>query len=223
MSSASPSSSEPGTSDLNSPTGTSTTLSPSAPVASTSPSHHYNPTPVPPFRPIFIGLLVTCPLLAALPPRKLDMYTFLLASAWVLSAEELAIGRGSARWQDRPSIAVSTETDSGGKGMGADAKAISLQNQVQRQQQQGGGEDGAGVMGMARRLWYGREGPGWKERRMKEEREALEEGKGYGDLIGDAVREVFGGKVGRDDVERFNEERRRRKEEEKGNNSNEGH
>lgn len=75
------------------------------------------------------------------------------------------------------------------------------------------------MTGLARKLWYGngREGPGWKERRMREEMEALEEGKGYGDLISDAVREVFGGKVGREDVERFKEERRRRKEEEGSN------
>ncbi|KAL9584483.1 MAG: hypothetical protein Q9212_002095 [Teloschistes hypoglaucus] len=222
MSPSSPSSSNPGTSPLNPPTGTTTTLSPSAPIAPTSPSHPFNPTPVPPFRPIFIGLLVACPLLAALPPRKLDMYTFLLGSVWVVSAEELTIGRGSAQWQNRPSVAISTEANTGGRGMGADAKAISLQSQVQRQKREER-EEGAGVMGMARRLWYGREGPGWKERRMKEEREALEEGRGYGDLIGDAVREVFGGKVGREDVERFNEERRRRKEEEKEKSSNEGH
>ncbi|KAI4195238.1 MAG: hypothetical protein LQ350_007320 [Teloschistes chrysophthalmus] len=196
----SPSASKPDTTPPNQPTSAPTTL-----------PHPSSPTP---FRPIFIGILIACPILAALPPRKLDMYTFLLASAWVVSAEELAVGRASARWQNRPSIAVSAEADPGGRGMGADAKAIASQAQIQRQQQ-GEKEEGAGVMGMARRLWYGREGPGWKERRMKEEREALEEGRGYGDLIGDAVREVFGGKVAREDVERFNEERRRRKEEEK--------
>ncbi|KAI4251126.1 MAG: hypothetical protein LQ352_005044 [Teloschistes flavicans] len=221
MSFPSSSSSQSGTSPLNPPSGTSTTFSPSAPIAPTSPSHPSHPTPVPPFRPIFIGLLVACPLLAALPPRKLDMYSFLLASAWVVSAEELAIGRGSARWQDQSRKSAPTEADHGGRSMGADAKAITLQTQVQRQQQIEL-EDGAGVMGLVKRLWYGREGPGWKERRMKEEREALEEGRGYGGLIGDAVREVFGGSVGREDVERFNEERKRWREEEKEKNWNEG-
>lgn len=76
------------------------------------------------------------------------------------------------------------------------------------------GSDETGVAGLARRLWYGSETEGWKERRIREEREALEDGRGYGGLIGDAVRDVIGGAVEREDVERFNEERRREREKE---------
>lgn len=72
------------------------------------------------------------------------------------------------------------------------------------------------MAGLARKLWYGGEREGWKERRIREEREALEEGRGYGELIADAVREAFGGTVERGDVERFNEERRREREEKEG-------
>jgi hypothetical protein len=39
----------------------------------------------------------------------------------------------------------------------------------------------------------GGEKSGWKERRLEEERKALEEGKGYGDLIMEHIREAFGG------------------------------
>ncbi|KAI4103823.1 MAG: hypothetical protein L6R37_003626 [Teloschistes peruensis] len=199
--------------------------SPSSSKPSTSPSaapplsHTTNPTP---FRPVFIGILIACPLLAALPPRKLDMYTFLLASAWVVSAEELAVGRASARWwRDRSSITVSAEADRRDTRIITPSQPTIPQPQhtFQQEKREREGEEVAGVTGLARKLWYGngREGPGWKERRMREEMEALEEGKGYGDLISDAVREVFGGKVGREDVERFKEERRRRKEEEGSN------
>ena len=67
------------------------------------------------------------------------------------------------------------------------------------------------MAGLARRLWFGSEKEDWKEKRIREEKEALEEGRGYGGLIGDAVREAFGGSVEREDVERFNAERGRGK------------
>lgn len=53
-------------------------------------------------------------------------------------------------------------------------------------------EKAGGVLGMAKELWMGDEGPGWKERRMAEERERLEGGEGYWDLILGHVREALG-------------------------------
>lgn len=62
------------------------------------------------------------------------------------------------------------------------------------------GEEGEakGVAGLARALWLGQEGDGWKERRVQEEREKLAEGRGYGGLIVDQIWEVWngGGKKG---------------------------
>ncbi|KAI9793924.1 MAG: hypothetical protein M1816_007176 [Peltula sp. TS41687] len=46
---------------------------------------------------ISLALLLTCPVIMLLPPRKLDFYTFGLATAWVLSANEFSVqksGRG---------------------------------------------------------------------------------------------------------------------------------
>ena len=48
-----------------------------------------------------------------------------------------------------------------------------------------------GVVGMARKIWMGDETEGWKEQRMREEREALEEGRGYGSLIMEQIWEVW--------------------------------
>lgn len=45
-----------------------------------------------------------------------------------------------------------------------------------------------GVLG---RLWMGGEEEGWKERRLEEERKALEEGKGYTDMILEQIWEVW--------------------------------
>lgn len=56
---------------------------------------------------------------------------------------------------------------------------------------EGGEGEGQGITGMARRLWMGDESPGWQRRRMEKEREDLEAGKSYGDIIMEQVREVF--------------------------------
>ncbi|KAI4233837.1 MAG: hypothetical protein L6R40_006963 [Gallowayella cf. fulva] len=215
------------------PAGTNTTLSLSAPVAPTSPSHPSSSIPTPPFRPIFFTLLVACPLLAALPPRKVDLYTFMLGAAWVVSAEELTIGSASGQYmrqqRQRISEAQAFETR---KPQEADKQSIPLaatsdlareirnskdapqdlkSTIVARQREEGG------VTGLARRLWYGSETSDWKEKRIREEKEALEEGRGYGGLIGDAVREVFGGSVEREDVEAYQKEREKaRKMKEEG-------
>ncbi|KAK4191643.1 hypothetical protein QBC35DRAFT_486693 [Podospora australis] len=42
------------------------------------------------------------------------------------------------------------------------------------------------------KLWLGDEKDDWKTRRMAEEKKALDEGKGYGDLIMEQIGEVFG-------------------------------
>ncbi|KAL2266315.1 hypothetical protein VTJ83DRAFT_5667 [Remersonia thermophila] len=43
------------------------------------------------------------------------------------------------------------------------------------------------------RLWMGGEKEGWREKRLEEEKKALESGKGYGGLIVDQVKEVWEG------------------------------
>ncbi|KAL2037467.1 hypothetical protein N7G274_009748 [Stereocaulon virgatum] len=74
----------------------------------------------------------------------------------------------------------------------------------------GGGEEG--MRGLARRLWMGGEREGWQRRRLEREREELEGGKGYGDIIMGQVREVFPGFGGK----------RKEEEEEEGEGKEEG-
>ena len=65
----------------------------------------------------------------------------------------------------------------------------------------GGGEKGEddveGLKGMAKKIWMGDERPGWQKRRLEKEKEELEAGKGYGDIIMEQVKEVFPGFGGR--------------------------
>ena len=54
-----------------------------------------------------------------------------------------------------------------------------------------GGDREKGKRGVIGRIWMGGEEEGWKERRLEEERKALEEGKGYTDLILEQIWEVW--------------------------------
>ncbi|KAL8899168.1 MAG: hypothetical protein Q9192_001706 [Flavoplaca navasiana] len=213
------------------PPGTNTTLPPSTPIAPTSPSHPSSNIPTPPFRPIFLTLLVACPILAVLPPRKLDLYTFMLGAAWVVSAEELTLGSSRLQTQSQIQRLTQTQQSFSNNPQDADKHALPLAAQSQlsqeirnstsapedlKQRLREREREETGVAGLAKRLWYGSEREDWKEKRIKEEKEALEEGRGYGGLIGDAVREVFGGSVEREDVERFNAEMGKEKTSEGG-------
>ncbi len=77
-----------------------------------------------------------------------------------------------------------------GGGVGGD---IGQEKDVGDAQGTGEAGEGEGVKGIARKLWMGDEGPGWQRRRLEREREELEGGKGYGDIIMERVREVFPG------------------------------
>lgn len=76
-----------------------------------------------------------------------------------------------------------------------------MQRRIREEREKGrvlGGNEGenVGEKGIIGRLWMGEEKEGWKERRLEEERRALEEGKGYMDMIFEQVWEVWnwGGK-----------------------------
>lgn len=138
-------------------------------------------------RNIAIGSLIFCPIIAALPPRKLDFWTYSLGVGFYLSADHLSevyTGRGLL-------LRLGT-----GLGFGPKPTADEPQEmqKVLKEEREKGRKmlertDGAteperrGVMGALRKLWMGDEQEGWKTRRMEEEKKALEEGKSYQDII----------------------------------------
>jgi hypothetical protein len=132
-------------------------------------------------RNLAIGGVVLCPLIAILPPRKLDLYTFSLGVGFYLSADHLCTvntGRGLVQqFAPRNPTGLPTER----------AREISRVLREEREKGRVGGEE----KGMFGRLWMGEEKEGWKERRLEEERKALEEGKGYMDMIFEQVWEVW--------------------------------
>ncbi|KAK3936539.1 hypothetical protein QBC46DRAFT_394822 [Diplogelasinospora grovesii] len=60
--------------------------------------------------------------------------------------------------------------------------------EARRQKEEQREQERRGALG---RLWMGGETEGWKERRIEEEKKALESGKGYADLIIDQIWEVW--------------------------------
>jgi len=163
-------------------------------------------------------LLLASPLLIALPPRKLDLYTYSLAGAWVVSANHITyertgvgiLGNMGRRWESsvgdglptERAKAVQTQLRSerarileqrdGGVGRAEGGGVMGADGGVALGVRKGeGGEEAKGVAGLARKLWMGREDEGWKEKRIREEREKLAEGRGYGGLIVDQIWEVW--------------------------------
>ena len=133
-------------------------------------------------RNLAIGGAIACPIIILLPPRKLDLYTFSLSVGFYLSADHLVTlrtGRGLVQQFAPKTDAMPTD------------KAREMQRVIREEREKGriGGEEGE--KGLFGRIWMGGEKEGWKERRLEEERRALEEGKGYWDMIGEQIWEVW--------------------------------
>jgi hypothetical protein len=150
-------------------------------------------------RNVAIGGLFLCPTIALLPPRKLDLYTFALGLGFYFSADHLCTstyGHGvvqhfTPRWTTTLNE-LPTEK----------AREIKRKNEEEKERAREAMRDARGQGGdtsVFNKLWMGDEKEGWKERRIEEERRALEEGKSYGSLILDQVWEVFNWDKNKDD------------------------
>lgn len=171
----------------------------------------YQPAPTTSNFAVFIFL--TSPIIALLPPRKLDLYTFCLGSAFVLSAghiyssdlpASLRLRRFINYRQKYYSSAPNNNNNNDNNNhnyltTNSITAAAAAAQAVERLDEEGNQEDRddeGGVKRMAKKLWMGNETPGWEGRRVAREREVLDEGRGigYGELIGESIMDVFGGK-----------------------------
>jgi hypothetical protein len=186
------------------------------------------------------GVLIVSPIIILLPPRKFDVYTVALLSGTLISANHLTYeysGRSFAqRWGQRmeamsggtlPPKALETqerlrrekaarfEKQLAGTKYGANAPETKAQSAILDSVASAEGKEDRGTL---QKIWYGQEGPDWKKKRDEKEKEALEEGKGYGGLIADQIWEVWNwGRGKAEDIkgkdEEVVEEERRNKEE----------
>lgn len=142
-----------------------------------------------------LAMLVIAPVLIVLPPRKLDLYTFSLFGAFVVSANQLTKERTGAGLLYQmpgakpPAIALEYQERMRQKRLLDDPQQGTIQGGLQKRGIEH--RKSEGLEKMAKELWMGDEKPGWKEKRLAEEQKKLDEGEGYGSMIVDQIWEVW--------------------------------
>ena len=144
-----------------------------------------------------IASIIVCPLIALLPPRKLDVYTFALGGTTLFSANYLVRERtGRSVWQHvtqrqevhalkEPSRTVSA-TEQANLNRELQQSAFELQRVREEKKS------------VTEEVQSHREA--WKVQREKEIKDDIDEGKGFGDMIMDQIWEVWNwGKTEDDD------------------------
>ncbi|PYI02798.1 hypothetical protein BO78DRAFT_351023 [Aspergillus sclerotiicarbonarius CBS 121057] len=145
--------------------------------------------------------LIASPILIALPPRKLDNLTVLLTGAFCISANHLTRERTGRSIVDRIEAQISRNPLSAISELPSQ-RALEIQAKLraarEAQIQTAVGEEleklkarQAQEKPALEKIWMGGETEGWKERRLREEQKALDEGKGYGDLIKEHIWDVW--------------------------------
>ncbi|KAG4435526.1 hypothetical protein IFR05_008993 [Cadophora sp. M221] len=185
---------------------------------------------------IALGALIVCPIVILLPPRKLDFYTVALTAGFFAGGNHLAshytgasiAQRFGSRMEsmsshDLPPKALETQRrlkeERERREAGIFSKSISNVNaaddkNVVAEVRRKNAEDKE--RGLLEKVWMGNEGADWKAKRDQKEKEALEEGRGYGGLIMDQIWEVWSwGKDKAEEVKEIDEKVVRGKEESK--------
>lgn len=136
-----------------------------------------------------LALLFLAPVLIALPPRKLDLYTVALGGAFVLSANQLT--------KERTGLGIMGNIASmAGDRKMSKAEEFHLKYKLEKERRLRENPSvelrpASKLETAAKELWMGGEKEGWKERRLKEEQEKIEQGEGYGGMIMDQIWEVW--------------------------------
>lgn len=153
-----------------------------------------------------LAAFIICPALILLPPRKLDIYTISLLTGTFIGSNQLV--------QDYTGRSITVRVQESFE----QRRLETLRKQQQRK------DAPAEVLEWERESLVGKMNMGtgeksevleevkrrgkWKEERDRREKEAAEEGRGYGDLIADQVWEVWNwGKGGKDEDEKEESEK----------------
>jgi hypothetical protein len=161
---------------------------------------------------IAIGGIIACPVIALLPPRKLDLYTFSLGVGFYLSADRLAVSYNGRplleqyQWKMPNPVGVSLPTEKAEQTRQALKEEREEADRLRREREGLKARTAEERRGFWQRVWYGGESENWKEKRMEEERRAMEEGKSYQDIIFEQIWEVWNWDIkkegGKDDDEK---------------------
>ncbi|OAL29855.1 hypothetical protein AYO22_01761 [Fonsecaea multimorphosa] len=137
-----------------------------------------------------LAALFLAPALIALPPRKLDLYTFSLTGAFVAAANYQLRERTGLGFMGHASRPFLHNRLRNGMEEGAGSTATGATQRLP-------GFEHAPLPDMAREsngtssTLRDKAQEDWKQRRLKEEQEKLEQGEGYGSMIVDQIWEVW--------------------------------
>ncbi|KAL4871108.1 hypothetical protein BDV12DRAFT_194754 [Aspergillus spectabilis] len=160
-----------------------------------------------------IAFLITSPILLAIPPRRLNPASVFHISAFTISANHVTGQKTGRSILDRIEDRISSKSrhnpapsflGGGDTGGLPTEKAREIHEKIReareaRLKDEGLSREEKEVLrarqgqerGVVERVWMGNETGGWKERRLREEQKALDEGKGYGDLIKEHIWDVW--------------------------------
>ncbi|KAF1345709.1 hypothetical protein BDV97DRAFT_358900 [Delphinella strobiligena] len=162
-----------------------------------------------------IFTLVVCPALAALPPRKFDVYTVGLIGLTGFSGNYLyKESRGHSIWHvigGSKAEGLRKDTIGDGDATLPTERAREFQKHLKELRAEKARAEGKPIPdkdieiakgSILDKVYYGAEEPeGWRERRAREDQEKLAQGKGYGDIIMEQIWDVWtwGGKYAGND------------------------
>ncbi|KAK5660128.1 hypothetical protein OQA88_13597 [Cercophora sp. LCS_1] len=185
-------------------------MSPQPPTSSDPPKEKYHGTPAPLHTAALVAAVVA-PIGIFLPGRRgfsTFQNVFLTSGAfWAINqlsydyTGKSVVERSNERWSK-----VLNSVSAAGDGLPTErAREVRAMLEAERRKREEGMSEAQRQMEQERRrkreadergllgkIWYGGEGADWKEKRMEEERQRREEGRGYGDLIWEQVKEAFG-------------------------------
>ncbi|EPQ67154.1 Bgt-228 [Blumeria graminis f. sp. tritici] len=148
------------------------------------------------------GCLLAGPIIMALPPRKLDLYTFGLMVCTFVGGNEVSREHTGISMIDRVGQRLANTTAS------LPPKAVEMQRRLREEKESNrqGAERWKELQPTPKtqssefqrqnwwkNVWMGGENESWKEERVRKERDALDNGQGYFDLIAAQVWEVWNG------------------------------
>ncbi|EFE42755.1 conserved hypothetical protein [Trichophyton verrucosum HKI 0517] len=151
-----------------------------------------------------VGIGVAAPILIALPPRKLDVYTAALVTACVASVDYLLTERTGKGILSQMATLVPAKPTLLNDLPTKKAEELNERMRIARIQEQElerlrgsmlgeeeEEEEKPSLRKSIRKFWMGRETEGWIERRREEERKALAEGKSYSEIMMDYFRDAW--------------------------------
>lgn len=153
------------------------------------------------------GAAILGPVVMFMPPRRVGFQAVVLASGTFVATNQLAYDyTGTTIWGRFQRRFMTPDANSGVGGSILPEKALRTQEllRLERERREAALPEAerkarqeerekkeAASRGVWQRLWMGDAKEDWREERRRKEKEALDEGKGYGDLIVEQVKEVF--------------------------------